>query len=111
MYLTRFLANILLGFIKGDIMADSDFLRESGYGSWMVTGEDVPDDWGDTKSYARKKQNEVNVPVDRGREEQISRAAVKEFETFQEAKAWALANKGKSITRNPNGNGFIPKLK
>jgi hypothetical protein len=41
-------------------MADSDFLRESGYGSWMVTGEDVPDNWGDCvekRTYVRKKIN------------------------------------------------------
>ena len=31
------------------------------------------------------------------------------FETFQEAMAWAKRNPGKTITRSPDGNGFIKK--
>jgi hypothetical protein len=48
-------------------VADSDFLRESGYGSWLVTGGDVPDDWGDCgekKAYVRKRQTGGDVPDD-----------------------------------------------
>ena len=40
-------------------MADSDFLRESGYGNWMVTGGDAPDNWGDgveKRTYVRQKK-------------------------------------------------------
>ena len=31
------------------------------------------------------------------------------FETFQEAMAWAKSNPGKTITRSPDGNGYIKK--
>jgi hypothetical protein len=37
-------------------MADSDFLRESGYASWLVTGGDVPDDWGRDKLTVKKSR-------------------------------------------------------
>jgi hypothetical protein len=41
-------------------MADSDFLRESGYASWLVTGGDVPDDWGRDKLTV-KKSSELSL--------------------------------------------------
>jgi hypothetical protein len=51
-------------------MADSDFLRESGYASWLVTGGDVPDDWGGDKKLE-------DSPDDLRRDEQLSRNVIR----------------------------------
>lgn len=47
----------------------------------------------------------------RGRSRSTREAATSgiRFETFAEAAAWARSHPGKSVTRCPDGNGFIGK--
>lgn len=69
--------------------SDSDYLREHGYG-FLVEG-DIPSNWGDD-SYEEYEDPEPDF-----------------FHSFQEAKKWALNNPGRTITRSPDGKGFIIK--
>lgn len=42
--------------------------------------------------------------------EEKSQMILNHFDSFQEAMAWAKSNPGKTITRSPDGNGYIRKI-
>ncbi|WP_339934707.1 hypothetical protein [Vreelandella glaciei] len=45
----------------------------------------------------------------RGGEPKLHQSGKQHFTSFQEAMAWAKRNPGKSITRSPDGEGFVEK--